>query len=161
MASATGLPDFAEPLYRELVDMVLDHNPRPDSFYYNGGTVFALLATGAATVLAGFAPLGAAIASSIASFIIALSRALNFGGRWRWHLQQQNDYSRLIYELNAVALLEAPDEQRAAVRTVYRRLIALKASDAGIPGSGEPVLPQGDDDRSERQVPVGGVGGQQ
>jgi hypothetical protein len=39
------------------------------------------------------------------------------------------------------------DTQKAALREIYRRLIALKATDSGIPGSGEPVLTRTDSRR--------------
>lgn len=137
MPPVEGLPAAAMPLYYELRRLVRCHRGRADSFYYNGFTAIALLATGAAAVLASAHPFVAASLSAIAAFIIALSRALNFGGRWRWHLQRQNCYNRLIYRLNQAALFESAT-QRATVRHIYELLIAETALEAGIPGSGEP-----------------------
>lgn len=138
MPLVDGLPPQAAPLHAELVTLVQNHSPSADSFFYNGGTVIALLATGSATVLASTRPLLAAICSGSAAFVIAVSRALNFGGRWRWHLQRQNAYHRLTYRLNEVTLL-APDHQMAELRRIYEELIREKALDDQIPGSGEPV----------------------
>jgi hypothetical protein len=143
MQLVEGLPDEARPLHSELVQLVKDHRPTADSFFYNGGTAVSLLATGAATVLASTEPLLAAACSGLAAFVIAISRALNFGGRWRWHLERQNEYCRLIYRLNQVALLE-PESQKSAVGALYDRMIAERALDAGIPGSGEPVTSAAD-----------------
>lgn len=138
MPLVDGLPPQAAPLHTELVDLVKNHSASADSFFYNGGTVIALLATGAATVLASTRPLLAAICSGSAAFVIAVSRALNFGGRWRWHLQRQNAYRRLIYHLNEVTLLP-PEQQTAELRGIYDALIREKGFDDRIPGSGEPV----------------------
>lgn len=143
MDLADGLPDQAEQLYKELARLVQSHSARADSFYYNGFTAMSLLATGAAAVVATSHPLVASALSAAAAFLIAISRALNFGGRWRWHLQRQADYSKLIYLLNEAALLDDERAQREAVRKVYDRLILQSASDASIPGSGEPVASDG------------------
>lgn len=136
MPLADGLPPEATALHEELVHLIEEQRPEADSFWHNGGTAAALLLTGAATITAAIEPVVAAVCSSLATALIAIGRALDFGGRWRWHLQRRSEYSRLVYRLNAVALL-APGDQRAGVRAVYEALIEQKALDAGIPGAGE------------------------
>lgn len=83
-------------LRAELDKDVKAHSPTGDSIYHNGGTVVALAATATATLLPMSLSIWAKVASAIATFVIALSRALDFGGRWRWHIQMRNAYRALI-----------------------------------------------------------------
>lgn len=111
------------------------HSPKGDSFYHNGGTVLALAATGAATIIPTSHAVWAKIAAAIATFIIALARALDFGGRWRWHIEMRNAYQGLIDRTDELNVL--PDADRlAAIKTIYDRLEKLRVRENGIPGAG-------------------------
>ena len=114
------------------------HSPRWDSVYHNGGTVLALAAAGTATVLPESMSTLARISAGIATVIIAAARALDFGGRWRWHIEMRNAYMSLLDRVDALAVLPHADQGPAAVR-IYDDLAALRTRENGIPGSsGEP-----------------------
>ncbi len=133
MPLADGL-DYAEPLYKQLCALRELHDPRPDSFFYNGGTVVAISASAAAAATAGPYPIAAAILSAVAASVVAISRSLDLGGRWRWHLRRQSAYDALLYRLNEAAFLPE-DARSAAVRQLYSALVVEQALDAGIPGA--------------------------
>ncbi len=77
----------------------------------------------------------AKVASAIATFVTALSRALDFGGRWRWHIQMRNAYRALIDRVNGLAVL--PDADRpAAAKKIFEDLATLRAKENAIPGAG-------------------------
>jgi hypothetical protein len=122
-------------LRTELAQGIKKHAPRGDSLYHNGGTAVALAATGIATLLPMSETFWARVASAIATFVIALARALDFGGRWRWHLQMRNAYQALMDRLNELGVL--PDTARsAAAQQIYDGLVALRSKENGIPGAG-------------------------
>lgn len=127
-----------ERLRAELAEDVKAHSPRADSFYHNGGTVIALAATGTATLLPMSLSLWARIASAIATFVIALSRGLDFGGRWRWHLQMCNAYRAMIDRVDGLDVL--PDTDRpAAARKIFEDVAALREKENSIPGAGAAI----------------------
>lgn len=137
MPPAAGLSAGARTLYDELERRYRNHAGGIDSFMYNGGTILALISSGAAGVLATVHPFVAAILSGTASFFIAVTRILNFGGRWRWHLQRRARYANMIYELNSSTAGSAEDGH--LVLKVYRALMEERTNDGFVPGSGEPV----------------------
>jgi hypothetical protein len=124
-----------ERLRSDLAEGVKSHSPRGDSIYLNGGTVLALAATGTATLLPMSLSSWARLASAIATFVIALSRSLDFGGRWRFHTQMRNAYMALEDRVNRLDVLPAAD--RAAVAAgIFDDLAALRASENTRPGAG-------------------------
>lgn len=128
-------PQQISPL-REAVDKgIKAHSPTFDSLYHNGGTALALAATAIATVLPTSYSAWAKGAAAFATFVIALSRALDFGGRWRWHIEMRTGYIALG---DRVAELEGlPDpEQLEAWKKIYDRLEVLRARESGVPGAG-------------------------
>lgn len=96
------LEDAITSLGEELTRCVKEHSPFGDSLFHNGGTVIALAATGTATLLPSSMSTWARIAAAVATFVIALSRALDFGGRWRWHIQMRNAYMALLDRVNGL-----------------------------------------------------------
>ena len=125
-------------LHEDIDKCISAHSTKGDSFFYNGGTVLALAATGTATLLPSSLSLWAKVASAIATFVIALSRGLDFGGRWRWHLQMRNAYTALIDRINELDVL--PDADRpAAAQKIYEDLVGLRAKENTIPGAGAPI----------------------
>jgi len=119
----------------ELERSVSAHSTRGDSFFHNGGTAIALAATGTATLLPSSLSIWARVASAIATFVIAISRALDFGGRWRWHLQMRNSYTALIDRVNELEVLPEADRPAAAEK-IYEDLVALRTKENAIPGAG-------------------------
>lgn len=111
------------------------HSPTQDSWYYNGGTVLALLATSAATIIPASHSFWVKVSAAIATFIIALARALDFGGRWRWHIEMRNGYQTLIDRTDELYVLP-DDEKLDAMKSIYDKLEAMRARENGIPGAG-------------------------
>jgi hypothetical protein len=127
-------------LRTELESCVKAHSPRGDSLYHNGGTALALAATGTATVLPTSMSFWAKVAAAIATFVIAVSRALDFGGRWRWHIQMRNAYTALIDAVDRLDVL-TDAERQAAEKKLFDDLAALRAKENGIPGAGATTEP--------------------
>jgi hypothetical protein len=127
-----------ERLQQQVTMAIAAHSPRADSVFHNGGTVLALAATGTATFLPGSYGLWARVASAIATFVIALSRALDFGARWRWHVEMRNAYTALLDRTSLVMVL--PDADRLEVmKTLYADLVELRLRENRIPGAGAPA----------------------
>jgi hypothetical protein len=125
-------------LRTELAENVKQHSPRADSLYHNGGTVLALAATATATLLPMSLSIWARVASAIATFVIALSRALDFGGRWRWHLQMSNSYRALIDRVDELEVLPTADRPTAA-KKIFDDLVDLRSKENSIPGAGAAI----------------------
>jgi hypothetical protein len=136
-----AVADSVEYLRSELEVGVKEHGPRSDSFFHNGGTTLALAATTAATIIPASSSTWARIAAGVATFVIALSRALDFGGRWRWHIAMRAKYTALLHRVEEVAVLPA-GEQLGAVKLIFDQLVALRSLEEGIPGAGEPTVGQ-------------------
>jgi hypothetical protein len=136
------VPSFhasAEPLHRTLSQAVRSHQrgARTDSIWHNGGTMLALAATTTATVLPTAYSGWARAAAGLATFLIALARALDFGTRWRWHLNMRSRYQVLLDKTEQVLVLPA-DEQGAVVRQIYDELAKVRTQERAIPGTGTP-----------------------
>lgn len=118
-----------------------------DSMVYNVGTIVALLFTGAATVLATMDTRfpWASVFSAVAAFVIAAQRSLDFGGRWRWHLQRRTEYWALGYRLNAVTLNPDAHKRTEGYIAILKELEEQAAFEAFVPGgSGAPAMATGD-----------------
>ena len=111
------------------------HSPGLDGFLFNGGTIMALLAAGTATALPESMALWARIASGTAAFLIAVTRALDYGGRWRWHVQMRNEYASLMDRLTMVRTVPSADPVQE-MRHLYEALATLRTRESSIPGSG-------------------------
>jgi hypothetical protein len=134
--AAMATPEQAiEQLRSDLKDGIKAHSPRADSIYLNGGTVLALAATGTATLLPMSLSSWARVASAIATFVIALSRALDFGGRWRFHTQMRNAYVALRDRVNRLDVLPDADRSPAAAK-IFEDLAILRTEENARPGSG-------------------------
>lgn len=106
---------------------------------HNGGTGLAIAATTAATVMPDDLASWARIASGVGTFLIAMSRALDFGTRWRWSVNMNARYMVLLDQLDRVTVL--PEADRAgALAAVYDSLAEIRASEDSIPGAGPPNL---------------------
>jgi hypothetical protein len=129
---------------RELLERrCREHSPNLDSFLYNGGTVALLAATSMATFLSpSFDPDWVPRAlTGFAAFWIALERALNFGGRWRYHRQMKAGYENVISRIElytATAQQLTPDEVKEFRDSVASEITSLQQREADIP-TGEPA----------------------
>ena len=146
-----------EPLEHENVDVVMDslrkrvqaaarpHGGKRDLLLHNGSTMAAMAATTTATVLPVAYSTWARAAAGVATFMIAVGRALDFGSRWRWHLNMRARYAVLLDRIDQVGLL--PYEERAkALSAIYDDLAKVRALERTIPGSGNasgPAAPGG------------------
>lgn len=89
-------------LKADLEKSVNEHSTTVDAFLYNGGTVAILLATTVATLIPGNHAnliLLAKILTGFAAFWIALERTLNFGSRWRFHLELKHGYQKVLSKI--------------------------------------------------------------
>jgi hypothetical protein len=79
----------------------------------------------------------AKVASAIATFVIALSRALDFGGRWRWHIQMRNACRALEDRVNALDVLPDADRPTAAKKVFddTRRWLQCLRSVSPVPAT--------------------------
>jgi hypothetical protein len=111
------------------------HSPRTDSFFHNGGTALALATTTAATIIPSDAWLWPKIAAGAATFIVALARALDFGSRWRFHIDMRANYAALLDRVDEVSVLPA-SEQLAATKRIYDNLEKLRLREGAMPGAG-------------------------
>jgi hypothetical protein len=148
MPLVEGLPHEAGPLHEELERRVKAHTGNTDMWGYNGGTIVALFASGTAGVVATLSPVTASILSALAAFAIAVTRTLDFGSRWRWHLRRRARYAGMIYRLNSSSL-QSPDEQRSMIRALYVELALEREGDGLVPGTAAP-----DGARDEQPAPA-------
>ena len=135
------IADRVEYLKDELTQAIKEHSPVADSWLHNGGTAVALAATTAATIIPTSSPTLAKVTAGIATFVIAISRALDFGGRWRWHIAMRARYAALLNRVEEMVVLPA-DEQLAAVKDVFNQLVALRGEEDRIPGAGDSLKGQ-------------------
>jgi hypothetical protein len=140
MPPVNGTDATGRQIHKEIQRLLARHGGRIDATWYHWGTIVALGLTSATTALAALRqPVAAAICSAIATFVIAIERTFNFGGRWRWHLLMQSAYSPLAYRLNAAALNQDEGEREKAYKAILRKLETLGASEAFLPGAGGPL----------------------
>ncbi|MEU9455840.1 hypothetical protein [Streptomyces sp. NPDC048277] len=78
----------------------------------------------------------------MATFLIALLRALDFGSRWRWHLSMRARYTSLVDRVDRVAVLP-PDQRSEALAQLYDELARIRAQERAIPGSAGGVAAPG------------------
>jgi hypothetical protein len=138
-------PDALEELKERLQDARKPHARKTDSLLYNGLTVLILLFTGTASFLPTLQPeniylrVTAQALAALAAFAVAMERSLNFGARWRFHLEMDNAYCALIdmlefYRVTAEMLPDA--ERQKYLQDFMKELYAVRRREAGIPGAG-------------------------
>lgn len=106
-----------------------------DSWCHNYGTGLALAATATATILPVEYSIWARIASGCATFLIAFLRALDFGARWRWHVDMYAEYATLLDRIEAVSVTP-PDRRGVALERIYGELVRIRGREKLIPGTG-------------------------
>jgi hypothetical protein len=107
----------------------------PDALLYNGGTGLALALTSAATVVA--PTIWARSLSAVATGVIAISRALDFGGRWRWHCQRELACQALLVKLRHLHERDGKTVSQQ-LDDIEAELLKLLESGATLPGVGSP-----------------------
>ncbi|MFG1642662.1 hypothetical protein ACGFMK_20420 [Amycolatopsis sp. NPDC049252] len=113
---------------------ISQHNPKLDSFLFNGGTLLALAATIVAATVTWPNDISwlSRVLTGLAAFLIGAERALNFGERWRYHLRLRDGYQS-IHDRFALAV-QASDAQRDELLVkIIADLEQLRRSDGGIP----------------------------
>jgi hypothetical protein len=111
-----------------------------DSVLYNGGVVFTLLCTGAATILGakGVDPTLAwlpPLLTGLATIWVGIDRALQFGPRWTHHRTVNASFDTLNLRLQTLSAL--PEEARAAELAAIRNsLVELPGMQKVLPGIG-------------------------
>lgn len=111
-----------------------------DGFLYNGGVMFTLLCTGAATILGakGIDP-GLAwlppLLTGLATIWVGIDRALQFGPRWTHHRTYNASIDTLIIRLQTLNAL--PEESRQVELAAIRNLLVeLPGMQKVLPGIG-------------------------
>jgi hypothetical protein len=98
------------------------------------GSILAIVASTAATVIPVEYPLAARLCAAAATLIIAVSRTAEFGNRWVWHLSLAGSYDALLMRLDTRDLL--PEDQRdAEVVSIREDLADVLRRESEIPGT--------------------------
>lgn len=110
-----------------------------DAYFYNGGTGIVLLCTTLATYLpdtqtqiANWLP---QVLTAIATFWVALDRALTFGSRWRFHLSQKYGYRRILDRLSFYSTIPTPEREKHIKETLMQ-LDIVRSQESDMPGIG-------------------------
>lgn len=125
-----------EYLAEELRKAVHIHQPLVDAWFYNGLTAAALVASAAATVIPAEYDLLGKVSAAVATLLIALLRAFDFGARWRWRKSMRYAYVALRDELEEAWCNPSKDGRSDDIRKVYGKLRHLRGQEDRIPGSG-------------------------
>jgi len=125
-------PDALAELQKVIILGMKRHQPRLDAWSYNIATVVALAATSAATIIP--YPIWAKVAAAVATFLIATTRAMDLGGRWRWRWEMRMGYQMLLDSTDEIEILP-DDEKPAALRKVYAGLKDMRRREGNIPGT--------------------------
>jgi hypothetical protein len=136
MVTAKG--DSFLPLRERLFQGAAEHHSarRLDSFLFNGGTAAVLLATtSVALLVSGDVNIWVPRAlSAFAAFWVGLERALSFGYRWRFHLEMENGYLRVLDLIDLHEVLPESEREPNLAR-ITQELGYLRQRESGIPGS--------------------------
>ncbi len=112
------------------------HDKRGDGIRFNFGTAFILFATASATLIP-TEPIWllwcAKVLTGFAALWVALERALNFGARWRYHIEMQSSYQSILDELNFMSLLDERDRNET-LQNIRAELRVLRKRASEIPG---------------------------
>lgn len=125
-------PDPLAELRKLIIKGMDRHQPRLDAWSYNIATVVALAATSAATIIP--YPIWAKVAAAVATFLIATTRAMDLGGRWRWRWEMRMGYQMLLDSTDEIKILP-DDEKLAAFKKVYAGLEDMRKREGNIPGT--------------------------
>lgn len=130
-----GLSDMKQ----HVEECMKEHKPGFDSALYNGGTLAVILFTAAATFLFGLDAWSwiPRVLTGIAAFWIAMERALNFGARWRFHLEMKKGYEMILVMINSMELLPE-GERRTELEKIRRDFFGLLRRESAIPGGPGP-----------------------
>ncbi|WP_410617095.1 hypothetical protein [Amycolatopsis sp. lyj-109] len=127
-----------EKLEASINKSISEHNPRLDSFLFNGGTLLALAVTIAATVPwpdnVSWLP---RVLAGLGAFLIGAERALNFGERWRYHRRLRDAYQSILDRFTLA--VEASGVQRdELLAKITADLDQIRRSQGDIP-NGTPL----------------------
>lgn len=125
-------------LKANIAEEVAEHKnaQKGDGLRFNYGIAFVLFATAMSTLIP-TEPTWllwiAKVLTGFAVFWVALERALNFGARWRFHIEMKSAYQNVLDELNFLPFLDEKqrDETRQDIRAELR---LLRKRTSQIPG---------------------------
>ena len=132
-------------LKAHITDAINEHkkDQKGDGIWFNFGTGFVLLATTASTLI----PLNsgevllwsAKILTGLATFLVALERSLNFGARWRYHIDMRNAYQSILDEMNFSKIMYTDKEKLAeTLANIRAELRVLRKRGGELPGGKTP-----------------------
>jgi hypothetical protein len=129
-----------DPIKDQIAKSIKEHNQTQtiDAILYNGAIILAIAATSSAAIFANCLK-PAKILSGIGALLIALERALSWGGRWRYERQMRNNYLIIQAKINFYENLPptfSEDEKKKIYLEVYSDLYDLRKREADKPGSG-------------------------
>jgi hypothetical protein len=130
------MPGDDSEIRKSLERSIAEHNPRLDSFLYNGGTALAIICTTAATSFVWTGETGwiPRVLTGIATVVIALERALGFGARWQSHRRMRAQYEGLLQDLDL--LPDDGPERAAELRAIRDAYKAARHEDVIPAGAG-------------------------
>ncbi len=120
---------------------IADHPTTLDACLFNGTTIVALLFTTLASLLASKTISDLAQAwvaptlSALAGLLIASDRALDFGSRWRFHIEMKNAY-RAIKDMVAFYELLPEKDKPKFLADIWVALRSVRAREANLPNAG-------------------------
>lgn len=125
---------------KQISDSINEHNRTQtlDAILYNGAVFLAITATSSAAMFANNLGL-AKILSGIGALLVALERALSWGGRWRYERQMRNNYLVIQAKINFFENLPSTfsdEEKKKIFQEVYSELYDLRKREGDKPGSG-------------------------
>ena len=125
---------------KQIADSINDHNRTQtlDAILYNGAIFLAITSTSSAAMFAENLHL-VKILSGIGALLIALERALSWGGRWRYERQMRNNYLIIQAKINFFENLPpsfSDEEKKKIFQEVYADLYELRKLEGNKPGSG-------------------------
>jgi hypothetical protein len=126
------MTDSTAALEETLRVAIKEHDPRLDSFLFNGGTILALAATISATAVPWSGDLSwvPRALAGLAAFLIGVERALSFGSRWRYHLRMRRIYRATLARLLAIRALAASPERDLKLEKLIDEVDALSRTEA-------------------------------
>ena len=112
-----------------------------DAYLYNGGTAVVLLCTSLATYIPAAKNPGLSwippILTGLATFLVALDRALAFGPRWKFHLTQSAGYRRILDRIEIYPSIDQDNRQKH-LEKLLSLLDVVRSQEPNMPGVDSP-----------------------
>jgi hypothetical protein len=126
-------------LREEINVSVSEHNKFSgwDSTIYNATTILAIILTSAAALFPTADPYYLKIMSGIAAILIAIDRALNWGGRWIYNRQMRHEYLIILAKISFYENMPknfTEEEIKMYYMEIYTELYNTRRKEVSMPG---------------------------